>query len=59
MRTYGYLRAACEARGVTLALLDMMIAAHVVAADAALVTRDNAFAPVSKPLRIDSWTESK
>jgi len=52
-RTYGDLRAACEARDLTLAPLDMMIAAHAVAADAALVTRDRAFARVLKSLKID------
>lgn len=58
-RTYGDFRAACEAKGVTLAPLDMMIAAHAVATDATLVTRDKAFARVSKPLRIDAWTKPK
>ena len=58
-RTYGDLRAACEAKGVTLAPLDMMIAAHAVATDATLVTRDKAFARVPESLRIDDWTESK
>ena len=55
-RTYGDLRAACEAKGVTLAPLDMMIAAHAVATDATLVTRDRAFAHVPEPLRTDDWT---
>jgi tRNA(fMet)-specific endonuclease VapC len=55
-RTYGDLRAACEAKGVTLAPLDMMIAAHAVATDATLVTRDKAFAHVLEPLRTDDWT---
>ena len=55
-RTYGDLRAACEAKGVTLAPLDMMIAAHAVATDATLVTRDKAFAYVPEPLRTDDWT---
>ncbi|HEX5998878.1 MAG TPA: type II toxin-antitoxin system VapC family toxin [Hyphomicrobiaceae bacterium] len=58
-RTYGDLRAACEAKGVTLAPLDMMIAAHAVATDATLVTRDKAFAHVPEPLRTDDWTEPK
>ena len=58
-RTYGDLRAACEAKGMTLAPLDMMIAAHAVATEATLVTRDKAFARVSEPLRIDSWTKPK
>jgi tRNA(fMet)-specific endonuclease VapC len=55
-RAYGDLRAACEAKGVTLAPLDMMIAAHAVATDATLVTRDKAFAHVPQPLRTDDWT---
>jgi tRNA(fMet)-specific endonuclease VapC len=58
-RTYGDLRAACEAKGLTLAPLDMMIAAHAVATDATLVTRDKAFARVPMSLRIDDWTEPK
>jgi tRNA(fMet)-specific endonuclease VapC len=55
-RTYGDLRAACEAKGVTLAPLDMMIAAHAVATDATLVTREKAFTHVPEPLRTDEWT---
>ncbi|AUW43475.1 type II toxin-antitoxin system VapC family toxin [Rhizobium leguminosarum] len=55
-RTYGDLRVACEAKGVTLAPLDMMIAAHAVATAATLVTRDKAFARVSEPLKVDDWT---
>ncbi len=58
-RTYGDLRAACEAKGVTLAPLDMMIAAHAVATEATLVTRGKVFARVSEPLRIDDWTRPK
>lgn len=54
-QVYGDLRVACEAKGVTLAPLDMMIAAHAVAADATLVTRDKIFAKVPKPLRTESW----
>lgn len=58
-RTYGDLRAACEAKGVTLAPLDMMIAAHAAATDATLVTRDKAFVRVPESLRIDDWTNPK
>lgn len=54
-RIYGDLRAACEAKGVTLAPLDMMIAAHAVAVDAILVTRDKAFARAPEPLKTDDW----
>lgn len=57
-RTYGDLRAGCEAKGVILAPLDMMIAAHAVAADAILVTRDRTFARVPESLKIDDWAKS-
>jgi len=53
---YGDLRATCEARGITLAPLDMMIAAHAVATDCVLVTRDKAFAQLDDPLRLEDWT---
>jgi tRNA(fMet)-specific endonuclease VapC len=55
-QAYGDLRAACEAKGVVLAPLDMMIAAHAVAIDAPLVTRDKSFSRVPKPLRTDDWS---
>ena len=57
-QAYGHLRAACETQGVDLAPLDMMIAAHAVATEAVLVTRDKAFSRVPQPLSIDSWIES-
>jgi tRNA(fMet)-specific endonuclease VapC len=56
-RTYAELRASCEAKGVTLAPLDMMIAAHAVAATAVLVTRDKAFSRASGQLKTEDWTE--
>jgi tRNA(fMet)-specific endonuclease VapC len=56
-QTYGDLRAACEAKGVTLAPLDMMIAAHAVAAHATLVTRDRAFSQVPQSLKTDDWAK--
>jgi tRNA(fMet)-specific endonuclease VapC len=55
-QAYGDLRAACETTGITLAPLDMMIAAHAVAASATLVTRDRAFSQVTKALRTEDWT---
>jgi tRNA(fMet)-specific endonuclease VapC len=58
-QAYGDLRAACESKGVTLAPLDMMIAAHAVAIDATLVTRDRIFARVPKPLRTDNWAAAE
>ncbi len=54
-QAYGDLRASCETRGATLSALDMMIAAHAVATDAVLVTRDKAFARVSSQLKTDDW----
>jgi tRNA(fMet)-specific endonuclease VapC len=55
-QAYADLRASCEARGVTLAPLDMMIAAHALAADCMLVTRDQAFSRAQ--LKTDDWSES-
>lgn len=54
-RTYADFRTACEARGVSLAPLDMMIAAQAVAADAVLVTNDKAFSRVPDPLKMENW----
>ena len=56
-RVYADLRASCEARGIVLAPLDMMIAGHAVAAGSVLITRDKAFSRVSDPLRTEDWTE--
>lgn len=52
---YGELCASLQARGITLASMDMMIAAHAVAADATLVSRDKAFAQVPQRLRLEVW----
>ncbi|AWK15583.1 type II toxin-antitoxin system VapC family toxin (plasmid) [Candidatus Fukatsuia symbiotica] len=43
---YGDLRASCAAAGITLSALDMLIAAHAIAAKATLVTHDKAFSLV-------------
>ena len=51
---YGKLRAACQTRGVALAPLDMMIAAHAVSAGATLVTSDRAFSHVEE-LVLEDW----
>jgi tRNA(fMet)-specific endonuclease VapC len=55
-RVYGDMRASCEAVGVTLAPMDMMIAAHAKAAGAILVTRDRGFAFVPDALILQDWT---
>ena len=51
---YGVLRAALEARGTPLGNLDTLIAAHALATDAVLVTRDQAFARVPA-LVVEDW----
>jgi tRNA(fMet)-specific endonuclease VapC len=53
---YGDLRASCEAGGISLSPLDMMIAAHAVATGAVLVTRDKAFFHVPTGLSVEDWT---
>ena len=53
---YGDLRASCEAGGIVLVPLDMMIAAHAKALDAVLVTRDRVFGLVPSGLRLEDWT---
>lgn len=56
-RVYGNLRAACESVGVTLAPMDMMIAAHAKAAGAILVTGDRTFGFVPDGLILQDWTK--
>jgi tRNA(fMet)-specific endonuclease VapC len=57
-RVYGDLRAACEAAGVTLAAMDMMIAAHAKALGAILVTRDRVFDRIPGGLNVEDWTKA-
>lgn len=53
---YGNLRATCEAAGVTLSPLDLMIAAHAQALNATLVTADKAFGMIPDGLTVENWT---
>lgn len=53
---YGRLRAALERNGIPMGNLDMMIAAHALAAQAVLVTNDRVFRRV-KELRIEDWSK--
>ena len=52
---YGGFCATLEAQGINLSDLDMMIAAHAVAVDATLVSRDKAFSKVPDRLRLEVW----
>lgn len=53
---YGELCATLEAQGINLSDSDMMIAAHAVAVDAILVSRDKAFAQVTvQGLTLEIW----
>jgi tRNA(fMet)-specific endonuclease VapC len=56
---YGEFCAALEAQGINLSDFDMMIAAHAVAVNAILVSRDKAFAQVpdglNQHLRLEIW----
>jgi tRNA(fMet)-specific endonuclease VapC len=54
-RCYGAFCSTLEAQGINLSDLDMMIAAHAVAVDAVLVSRDKAFTQVPEPLRLETW----
>lgn len=53
---YGDLCTSCTAAGATLGALDMMIAAHAVAAHTMLITHDRAFSYIPDgALTIDDW----
>ncbi len=56
-RHYGQLRAALEREGTPIGSLDLMIAAHGLAAGLILVTNDQAFTRI-KGLKIQDWTKS-
>lgn len=50
---YAQLRTACENEGKPLGTMDMLIAAHSIAADAVLITNDKAFYNV----KLQDWTK--
>lgn len=52
---YGTLRARLTAAGKSLSAMDMLIAAHAVATDAILVTRDAAFLQVDSLRPVVNW----
>lgn len=57
-KAYARLRASCESEGTPLGTMDMLIAAHSVAAGAVLVTNDKVFSIVKHHLSIEDWTVS-
>ena len=52
---YGFLRANLDRAGRPLASLDLLIAAHALAAGAVLVTNDRAFSQIAQ-LQVEDWT---
>lgn len=52
---YGTLRAALEVKGISIAPLDLMIAAHALAVDATLVSADQALLQIDI-IRIEDWS---
>ena len=54
-RCYGELCATLEAKGINCSDLDMMIAAHAVAVDATLVSRDRTFTQAEDRLSLEVW----
>jgi tRNA(fMet)-specific endonuclease VapC len=54
-KSYGQLRVACENMGKTLGTMDLLIAAHSLAAHSILVTSDKAFYQIEPLLRLEDW----
>jgi tRNA(fMet)-specific endonuclease VapC len=52
---YGEFCCTLEVQGINLSDFDMMIAAHAVAVNATLVSRDKAFGQVAERLRLEVW----
>jgi tRNA(fMet)-specific endonuclease VapC len=58
-REYAQIRATLERAGTPMGNLDMMIAAHALAVEAVLVTRDRVFRHLRRlrvPLKIEDWS---
>ncbi|MCS6765370.1 MAG: type II toxin-antitoxin system VapC family toxin [Candidatus Protistobacter heckmanni] len=53
---YARLRATAQSGGAVLAAMDMLIAAHALAADAVLVSADKAFWRLPAELRVEDWS---
>ena len=56
---YANLRTTCESEGLPLGTMDMLIAAHSVAAGAVLVSNDQAFYRIKHHLSLEDWTNQK
>jgi tRNA(fMet)-specific endonuclease VapC len=52
---YGELCSTLETQGINLSDFDMMIAAHAIAVDATLVSRDRAFTQIAERLKLEVW----
>ena len=55
-QTYGALRAQLQSRGITLAALDLQIAAHALHMKATLISSDNAFKN-ARALQLENWLD--
>ncbi len=54
---YAAFHVACEQAGKALSTLDMLIAAHAIAAEAALITSDKAFYQMADHLVLKDWAQ--
>lgn len=55
--SYAQLRTTCENEGKSLGSMDMLIAAHAVAADVVLITNDQAFYHLAHHITLQDWTK--
>jgi tRNA(fMet)-specific endonuclease VapC len=53
---YGRLRARLEAEGITVAAMDLLIAAQAIAAEAVLVSRDRIFTKIGEIQVVENWS---